>query len=42
MLESIESFLNRSQEFSDKRIIMQLEDVRIAIGEVLDQLAGKE
>jgi hypothetical protein len=40
MLESIESFLNRSSQFSDKRIVMQLEDVRIAIGEVLDQLTG--
>jgi hypothetical protein len=40
MLESIESFLNRSSQFSDKRIVMQIEDVRIAIGEVLHQLTG--
>jgi hypothetical protein len=31
MLHSIEAFLNESQVISDKRILMQLEDVRIAI-----------
>ncbi len=42
MLHSIEAFLNQSEEISDKRILMQLEDVRIAIREVVDQLNGEE
>ena len=42
MLISIEAFLNENQESSDKRILMQLADVRIAIRQVLDQLPGEE
>jgi hypothetical protein len=42
MLNSIEAFLNENQESSDKRILMQLADVRIAIRQVLDQLPGEE
>jgi len=42
MLDSIEAFLKAIQETSDKRILMQLEDVRIAIRQVLDQLPGDE
>jgi hypothetical protein len=38
MLDSIDVFLNGNQETSDKRILMQLADVRIAIRQVLDQL----
>lgn len=38
MLDSIEAFLNGNQDTCDQRIRMQLEDVRIAIREVLDQL----
>lgn len=42
MLHSIDAFLNERETISDKRILMQLEDVRIAIREVLDQLSGEE
>jgi hypothetical protein len=42
MLISIEAFLNGNQEASDKRILMQLADVRAAIHQVLDQLPGEE
>ena len=42
MLISIEAFLNGNQEASDKRILMQLADVRAAIRQVLDQLPGEE
>jgi integrase len=42
MLISIEAFLNGNQEASDKRILMQLADVRAAIRQVLDQLPGGE
>ncbi len=40
MLSSIETFLHEARDISDKRILMQLEDVRIAIRQVLDQLPG--
>jgi hypothetical protein len=42
MLNSIEAFLNGSQDTSDKRILMQLADVRVAIRQVLDQLPREE
>jgi hypothetical protein len=42
MLDSIEVFLKGNQEASDKRILMQLADVRVAIRQVLDQLSGEE
>jgi hypothetical protein len=42
MLGSIETFLHEAQDISDKRILMQLEDVRLAIRQVLDQLPGEE
>jgi hypothetical protein len=42
MLDSIEVFLKGNQEASDKRILMQLADVRVAIRQVLDQLPGEE
>lgn len=42
MLNSIEVFLNGNQEISDKRILTQLTDVRIAINQVLAQLPGEE
>ena len=42
MLTSIEAFLAGNLETSDKRILMQLADVRVAIGQVLDQLSGEE
>jgi hypothetical protein len=42
MLGSIEAFLNKNQDTSDKRILMQLEDVRVAIREVLNQLGAEE
>lgn len=42
MLNSIETFLNGNEETSDKRILAQLADVRIAIRQVLDQLPGEE
>jgi hypothetical protein len=42
MLTSIEAFLNGNQDTSDKRILMQLADVRVAIRQVLDQLPGEE
>jgi hypothetical protein len=42
MLISIEAFLNGNQEANDKRILMQLADVRVAIRQVLDQLPGAE
>jgi hypothetical protein len=42
MLISIEAFLQGNQEASDKRILMQLADVRVAIRQVLDQLPGEE
>lgn len=42
MLTSIEAFLNSNQDTSDKRILMQLADVRLAIRQVLDQLPGEE
>ena len=41
MLNSIEAFLNGDQDTSDKRILMQLADVRIAIRQVLDQLPAE-
>ena len=42
MLTSIEAFLAENLETSDKRILMQLADVRVAIRQVLDQLSGEE
>jgi integrase len=42
MLDSIEVFLKGNQEVSDKRILMQLAEVRVAIRQVLDQLPGEE
>ena len=42
MLDSIEVFLKGNQEASDKRILMQLADVRVAIHQALDQLPGEE
>ena len=39
MLDSIEAFLPGNQETSDKRILMQLADVRVAIQQVLEQLS---
>ena len=41
MLNSIEAFLNGNHDTSDKRILMQLADVRIAIRQVLDQLPAE-
>jgi hypothetical protein len=41
MLNSIEVFLNGNQDTSDKRILMQLADVRIAVRQVLDQLPAE-
>ena len=40
MLSSIEIFLHEARDISDKRILMQLEDVRVAIRQVLDQVLG--
>lgn len=38
MLHSIERFLARNQQTSDKRILMQLEDVRAAIQQVISEI----
>jgi hypothetical protein len=42
MLTSIEAFQAENLETSDKRILMQLADVRVAIRQVLDRLSGEE
>jgi integrase len=39
MLDSIQNFLHLNQDTSDRRILMQLEDVRLAIQQVLEQLS---
>jgi hypothetical protein len=39
MLDSIQNFLRLNQDTSDRRILMQLEDVRLAIQQVLEQLS---
>jgi integrase len=40
LLESIETFIREWERCADKRILMQLDDVRIAISQVLEQLAA--
>jgi hypothetical protein len=42
MLTSIEAFIDGNKETSDKRVLMQLADVRIAIQQVVAQLAGED
>jgi hypothetical protein len=44
MLDSIEQFLHKMETLADQRILRQLDDVRIAIRQVLDQVSvsGKE
>jgi hypothetical protein len=39
MLDSIQNFLHLNQGTSDRRILMQLEDVRLAIQQVLEQVS---
>lgn len=39
MLDSIQNFLRLNQDTSDRRILMQVEDVRLAIQQVLEQLS---
>jgi hypothetical protein len=41
MLHSIELFLERNQQTSDKRILMQLEDVRAAIRQVIKEIRAR-
>ena len=42
MLHSIESFIRHNEGASDQRVLMQLEDVRIAIHQVMEQLAANK
>jgi hypothetical protein len=41
MLQSIEHFLVRNEQTSDKRILMQLEDVRAAIQQVINDIRAR-
>jgi hypothetical protein len=42
MLHSIASFIRHNEATSDQRVLMQLEDVRIAIHQVMEQLAANK
>jgi hypothetical protein len=39
MLDSIETVIHQGEETLDRRVVMQLDEIRLAIKQVLDQIA---